>query len=102
MDYFMKVDRRIARDRQFLKPTEKAVYYTISSYAHWTTKEAFPSVDTIARDTGVSRQTAHRAIRKLKEHGLIDVKNRYYEGGGQKSNKFTLLDVPEKFTLDKE
>ena len=52
--------------------------------------ECFPSVNTIAGDIKLSPATVRRAIKDLKEVGLIETKQRYRDKGGKSSLLFKL------------
>lgn len=45
-------------------------------------KSAWPSQETIAKDTNVSLRTVQRAVKNLEEQGLIEVKGTGREGRG--------------------
>ena len=53
--------------------------------------ECFPSVKTIAGDIKLSPATVRRAIKDLKEVGLIETKQRYREHGGKSSLLFKII-----------
>ena len=52
--------------------------------------ECWPSVKTIAGDIKLSPATVRRAIKDLKEVGLIETKQRYRDKGGKSSLLFKL------------
>ena len=52
--------------------------------------ECFPSVKAIAGDIKLSPATVRRAIKDLKEVGLIETKQRYRDKGGKSSLLFKL------------
>lgn len=69
-----------------------AIYQSLASRA-WD-GQCFPSYQTIAEDTGVSRPTAIKYIKKLQETGLIEVQPRYNRRGDPTSNLYTLSNLP--------
>lgn len=50
----------------------------------------FAKVETIAEKVGCSESTAHRAIARLQSLNLIDVSERFWKSGRQRSNKYVL------------
>jgi DNA-binding Lrp family transcriptional regulator len=69
-----------------------AIYQSLASRA-WD-GQCFPSYQTIADDTGVSRPTAIKYIKKLQRAGLIEVQPRYNRRGDPSSNLYTLSHLP--------
>jgi len=69
-----------------------AIYQSLASRA-WD-GQCFPSYQTIADDTGVSRPTAIKYIKKLQKAGLIEVQPRYNRRGDPSSNLYTLSNLP--------
>lgn len=52
--------------------------------------QCYPSINTIAKDLGLSRKTVERAIRDLEQAGLVTKEQRWRENGGRSSLLFTL------------
>lgn len=50
----------------------------------------FPSIPTIARETGLSERTVQRALKELVAGGFLKKTSRYRENGGQSSNLYSL------------
>lgn len=69
-----------------------AIYQSLASRA-WD-GQCFPSYQTIADDTGVSRPTAIKYIKKLQNAGLIEVQPRVNRRGDPTSNLYTLTNLP--------
>ncbi|MEZ5671905.1 MAG: helix-turn-helix domain-containing protein [Thiotrichaceae bacterium] len=69
-----------------------AIYQALASRA-WE-GQCFPSYQTIAEDTGVSRPTAIKYIKILQDAGLIEVQPRHNRRGDPTSNLYTLPDLP--------
>lgn len=70
-----------------------AIYQSLASRA-WD-GQCFPSYQTIAEDTGVSRPTAIKYIKKLQDAGLIEVQPRFNRRGDPTSNLYTLANLPQ-------
>lgn len=51
----------------------------------------WPSITTIAKDLKLSESTSRRALRDLREEGLIQTQQRYRENGGNSSLEYRLL-----------
>ena len=93
---FAQVTKAVLDDEVVIdKPVVKLVYAVLCSYADNTTKQSWPSIKKIAKKSCCSENTARRAVRSLKELGLIDVKARYGPDLNQTSNAYILCDVPE-------
>ena len=54
----------------------------------------FPSIATIAEETGLSRTGAKDALRWLRINGWIEAQERRREDGGRSSNVYVVLDPP--------
>lgn len=52
--------------------------------------ECWPAIPTIARELKISQSTVRRAIRDLREAGLIRTQQRYRKRGGKSSLLYTL------------
>jgi biotin operon repressor len=66
-----------------LSPKDLLVYVTIKGHMNAKTKECYPSLDTIAKESGISKPTVRKAIEALKEEGYIIVSSR------GRSNQYT-------------
>ena len=76
-----------ALEQDGLKTNEKFVLLGIANHSRPDGKNAFPSLETIARYTALSVSTVQRAINALCEKGLMTKD----PGGGRKSNTYTLI-----------
>lgn len=56
-----------------LTPHDLLIYISIKRYMNKDTKEAFPSINTIASKSGASVPTVRKCIRNLEESGYIEV-----------------------------
>jgi predicted transcriptional regulator len=52
--------------------------------------ECWPAINTIAKDTSMSRSTVKRAIADLIRCGLLRKESRYRENGSNSSNRYFL------------
>jgi len=84
----------IIRDGEELGAQAIAVYCVLSAYANNDTGQAFPSVNTIAKQCGITPPTAHKALATLSRMGWIAIEARKAASGGHLSNQYTLLDCP--------
>lgn len=72
---------------QVASPTEKLVLILIANKANKDTQQCFPSIATLARESGYSRRAVTRSISKLIELGLISRANRF-SNNRQTSNMY--------------
>jgi hypothetical protein len=64
---------RCLGQRQDMLPSDKLVWQALD-FRQRDNRDAFPSQATIARDTGLNRDTVNEAIRRLKKAGLLTVR----------------------------
>lgn len=76
-----------------LKGSEMKTYAAILRHAQYASRQAFPSLACLCKETGLQRVTVQGAIKKLVFVGLIR-KHKFYQGRKFK-NVFTVQDVPE-------
>jgi biotin operon repressor len=76
-----------------LGPYGLAVYFAIVRHTNQKSGTAFPGMDTIAAETGMSRKRVWTAVKQLKTLGLLKVQARKRDDGGQTSNEYTLVNV---------
>lgn len=74
---------------QNLPTKEKFVLLMLANYANAEEWDCYPSMDTIARDTGMHRDSVKRAVASLKEANLVTVIHRK-EGNVNLSNLYRL------------
>ena len=60
-----------------LTPTELYVFIALESYRWDNIHAPFPSLDTLAKQTGLHKQTVYRATTKLEQRGLIEKYRRF-------------------------
>lgn len=89
---FVMIPRTLADDTK-ATPREKVIYITLCLYANNNSKQAFPSINTIADKSGYSRSSAIRGLNALEALGYIRKENRFVEDSKQTSNVYILLDV---------
>ena len=73
MNYFFRVEHDLLRSEAFktLGGSAIKVYLVIGLYSDFGTDWAYPSIRTIARQAGLSRQTVLAAIEQLTQVGLL-------------------------------
>ncbi len=81
-----RVRAYVAMHSQLTGPA-KNVLLQIAHYADGDGGNAFPSVGTLAKDTGYSESTIHRALRAAQDHGELKVE---VGGGRAGSNLYTV------------
>lgn len=59
-----------------IDPTSRLVLYSISFYTHFETGECYPSISTLARETGLHSTTVRRHVHELEKIGVIKLKAR--------------------------
>jgi predicted transcriptional regulator len=92
---FFMVDNGVFDERLNLEPLDKLVYICLLRYADNTSREAFPAMQRIADDIGITRQRVNTAIKILEQRGLIKKKKRFDKTGGKKSNLYIVYDANE-------
>lgn len=78
-----------------LKLSERVILLTLAHMHHDKTEQCTPSVETIAKKSGLSERRVQMNIRTLGEKHLIAVLKRS-KGGFQLSNQYVLLGVTKK------
>lgn len=73
------------------KPSEISVYVVLAKYADNKTRQAYPSIKTVAKQARVAERTVRYCVRVLEESGYITIERRHNEKG-QTSNLYTLVD----------
>lgn len=71
-----------------ISPTARSVYRALLQYANRKTWSCFPSINTLARDTGLSARTIRRALQVLEKEDLIIKIPRTRENNGNTSNMY--------------
>ena len=71
-----------------LSATARTVYRALLRYANRNTWSCFPSIATIAKDTGLSKRTIIRQIALLEKEGLLLKIHRTRENNGNTSNMY--------------
>jgi len=82
-------------DRFFpaLSGAEVKVYLVLSRHAN-KHSQCWPSVGTLARETGLTARPVQYALRRLRAKGLVDAQKRWTDAGDPDSNLYTLLLPP--------
>jgi hypothetical protein len=73
---------------------EKMAYIVLCSHAK-KDGPCFPSVNTIAREASCSRAKVFEALKRLEEIGAISRSSQIFEGRGQTSNLYEILDIDQ-------
>lgn len=95
---FTQVASSVLADGNILdKSAQKLVYTMLSMHADNNSKQSFPSVKTLASECLCSENTVRAALKKLKDVGLIDIRERKSKESGQLSNLYVLLPIPSSF-----
>ena len=73
-----------------LKPSTKFVLIALCDYANKQKLTAWPSHNSIAKRTGLSKSSVQRAIKCLSDHGLLSCTNRSDEKGCKQTNLYQI------------
>lgn len=92
---FFIVDNGVFDERLQLEALDKLVYICLLRYADNNTREAFPGMQRIANDIGITRRRVITAIERLIDKKLIQKKERFDITGSQKSNLYIVFDANE-------
>lgn len=71
-----------------ISPTARTVYRALLQYADRKTWSCFPSINTIAKDTGLSTRTIIRNLKILEKEDLIIKIHRTRQNKGDTSNMY--------------
>ena len=84
------------KKKKKLTQHDKMVFIAIKSFMNNKTKQAYPSLATISRVSGVSLSQVRRSIAKMEEMQILKVESRSDDySHGRISNLYTLYDSPE-------
>jgi len=78
-----------------LSEKELSVYVTLISRDWTQSRQCFPSVATISKESGVSRSSVKRALSGLIEKGFLTKEKRMKESGAVDSNLYTLKRIDD-------
>lgn len=90
-------------DDERLTSTERLVWYTLCTFAHWKYQgrepvladNVFPSYEMIGKRAGLSERSAIRAVKRLQELGYIEI---ITCGNGGRSNRYKLKGMTQSQT----
>lgn len=82
-------------DSELLSGYEKLVFIAIKRHLNSESSQAFPSIKTICKHTGLSKPTVIKAIKSLEDKEILTVQHRESEDRGHMSNLYTLMDYKE-------
>lgn len=76
---------------QLETPYAKALYVALRAHAD-ENAQCFPSIKTLASESGMGTVKANEMLGKLEKAGILIKEQRYLENGGQTSNLYTIRD----------
>ena len=79
-----------------ITPKDQLIYLAIKRYMNNETKESFPSLETISKDTGATPPTIRKILKRLEDFGYIQI----FKRGRSNVYKFTDYDHFEAFSYD--
>lgn len=88
------IPKRIMKDTN-LNLQAKGIYAYLCSYAG-NKETAFPGVDLITHELGISRNTFYKYLKELKDTGYVEVYKERTENGTFEKNIYKLLPCPKK------
>ena len=74
-----------------LTSTDLAVFCSVCSFLHNSTRKGHPSIKTLSSRARVSERTAKRSLKRLEDSGYIEVERRFKDGR-QLSNNYHASD----------
>ena len=87
--WFACVDIAVIKDNS-LSLQSRAIFAIICTYAGINNRSCWPSIETLAKDAGVSKATVHRALKELSARGIIQ-RSKRFEDRVQKSSKILVV-----------
>lgn len=85
-------------DSDLLDYYEKMVFMCLKKYADTTTKQAFPSLTTISRITGISKRKVQNCLKHMEELNVIQCIRRTKDTGEKQSNLYVVRDYASLWT----
>lgn len=76
---------------KLLTPDARMVFIYLRMHSDNSTGRSFPSLNTLAKETGLSKRTVQRCLSELQEKGAVSVEHRSNDRGTQ-SNLYTIYD----------
>lgn len=76
---------------KLLTPDARLVFIYLRMHSDNNTGRSFPSLNTLAKETGLSKRTVQRCLSELQEKGVVHVEHRSNDRGTQ-SNLYTIYD----------
>lgn len=70
---------------------EKAMYHVLKMHTD-SKGQCFPSVKTLAEESGMGLGKANATLKDLEKKGVIKIEHQYLENGGKTSNLYTICD----------
>jgi DNA-binding MarR family transcriptional regulator len=84
-----------------IKPQGIALYCALARHAGNKSQECWPSIATLARETGMSARSVQNYIKTLQSEGLISVEPGEHENGTSSPNVYTLLSLKKQEVSEK-
>lgn len=81
------------------KPHALALFVQLALYADYETKSCFPSLTTLMKDTGLSKNTVLKAIKELEAAGLL---RKGVRTDPQHANTYTVMEIPSKVASSRD
>lgn len=95
MPPFTQIPNALLTDGR-LKPNARFLYCVIVSHVNRSTKEAFPSIDCLVGESGLSRSTVIRETKALESTGWIIAIRERDETGCNRVNRYRPLFIPNR------
>ncbi|PFX49709.1 helix-turn-helix domain-containing protein [Bacillus pseudomycoides] len=89
---FFMIDNEVADDER-LTHKEMAVYMVLCRHLNQETGSCFPSLSTIGKKVGMSKNTIIKSLNLLIEYGYVFKEKRNSEDGGYASNVYYINDI---------
>jgi DNA-binding transcriptional regulator YhcF (GntR family) len=77
---------------KLLTPDAKIVFIYLRMHSDNSTGRSFPSLNTLAKETGLSKRTVQRCLLELQDKGAVSIEHRSNDRGTQ-SNLYTIYDT---------
>lgn len=87
---------------QLLDYYEKLIFIFLKKHADGKTFEAYPSLDTLSRETGISKRKVQTCLKHMKELGVIEIKKRKIKNGNRSNNLYIVHDYKSMWTANEQ
>ena len=86
-------------ESEVLNYYEKIIFICIKKFANNKTLQAFPSIRTLHRMSGISKSKVQEIIASLESKGVLKIEHRQTKERGHQSNIYTLYDFAELWSI---